>query len=404
MNIAINIIILIYLTFCAFTNPNRFVIVYILFHTSFLGFIPNDIILFNIELSTFLSNIIALTASIKYWKRIEDKTSRYIIYILLLFFIYGILKPIYDGNQNFMLSLIGSKAYTFYFFVIYMITFKKSIIYNKIFNTVLFIGISFSVLYIINSIGIKLVPIAYIKESTIQCHYDSFMPFALLYINSPISNIKKHKFIYTILLLLGTYLGGFFSLFATSILLLPLQHIIIKNRKNKSTIALLIFIGLIITSLSYTFLNKEINSSETFTFQKNAYEARRAVNEFRWELIDKKYELGYGFIHNSSYFLSFYINEDTPYMRTFTFIDSGYTDMMGKFGLIGTILFLLIPISIFIKGFNNKKNINCVLFILQLLAVNATWSVFTYQMGIILLAIAYSFIFSNIRQQQYENS
>ena len=91
-------------------------------------------------------------------------------------------------------------------------------------------------------------------------------------------------------------------------------------------------------------------------------------------------------------------------MRTFTFIDSGYTDMMGKFGLIGTILFLLIPISIFIKGFNNKKNINCVLFILQLLAVNATWSVFTYQMGIILLAIAYSFIFSNIKQQQYENS
>lgn len=400
MNIAFNIIALIVLACWAIKKPTYYVIGYFIYLSSFLGFIPNEIMISGIELSAFTSNIIPLSVALTHWKKIEDKLSKRIIITLLLFCLYGILKPLIDGNQGFVQSIISSKTYTFYFFGIYLITYKKIINFQKIFNVLLYISIWFSLLHIINNIGIRIIPPAYIKGDWFQCRFESFVPFALLYLHSPICNIKRYKLLLTIILLIGIYFGDFFSLLITILVLLPLQYLIIKYWKKKAALLIFIFIGLFSAILLYEYAKETTLYKERYTMQEDALSSRSRYNEFRWELIDKKYNLGYGFLHHTSHFLSFYINEEHSYMSTFTYIDSGYIDLMGKFGLYGTILFLAVPLLLIIKGIRKIDCINSVLFILQMLFVNITWSVFTYQMGIPLLAIAYSYILNNSQKKQ----
>ena len=394
MNIAINILFLLLLTSWAIKKPTKFVIGYFIYASSYLGLFSRDILVANIEIGTFLSNLIPLFCTVVHRNKLKDKTSIYIIVALLLFYAYGLFKPIVDGRQNIIMSVISSKTYTFYFFAIYVLTLKDYIDFKKIFNFIFYTSIYYSVLYIINAIGLGIRPPAFIKGDGIQCFFDSFMTFSLLYLHSPICNIKK-KAIYTILLFIGIYLGDFFSLLASSIVLLPFQHILIKNWKKKVNIMAIVAIIAIPTFIAFSFFQESQTFKEITEKQSNAIDSRGAHNEFRWQLIEKEYRWGYGFIHKDSKYLSFFTNSDNEYMNSLSFIDSGYIDLMGKFGLFGTILFLLIPLYFIKLGFNNLNNAFCISLIIQFFAVNITWSVFTYQMGIILLGIAYSFILVN---------
>lgn len=394
MNIAINILFLLLLTSWAIKKPTKFVIGYFIYVTAYLGFFSRDILVANIEFGTFISNLIPLFCAVMYRNKLKDKTSIYIVIALLLFYVYGLFKPVIDGRQNIIMSVISSKAHTFYFFVIYVITLKDSIDFKKVFNFIFYTSIYYSALYIINGFGIGIRPPVFIKGDGIQCCFDSFMTFSLFYLHSQLCHIKK-KAIYTVILIIGIYLGDFFSLISTSIILLPFLSILIKNWKNKANIIIFAAIIAVPIFIAFSFFQESQTYKEITANQSNAIETRSAHNEFRWHLIDKEYNWGYGFIHKDSHFLSFFTNSDSQYMNSLSFIDSGYTDLMGKFGLYGTILFLLIPLYFIKQGFKNSSNAFCIIFIIQMFAVNITWSVFTYQMGIILLALAYSYILRN---------
>lgn len=403
MIFALNIIYLLLLTSWAFNKPTKFVIGYFIYITSYFGFFANDLLISNIEVGTLISNLIPLFCAIKYRNYLKDKPSKYLILSLLLFYVYGLVKPIIDGHQNIVMSIISSKAYTFYFLVIYLLVTKNFIKFNKVFNFILYTSFYYSILYILNEANIAIRPPVYIKDDGIQCRYDSFLTFSLFYLHSPICNIKK-KAIFTILLLIGIYFGDFFSLLASSIILLPFMYILNKNWKRKSNIIITLACTIIpLIIFSHFFLESQTYKDITEK-QNEALYARDAQNEFRWQLIEKEYNWGYGFIHQNSHYISLYNNPDNQYMLSLSFIDSGYTDLMGKFGLCGTILFLLIPIFLMFKGLKNIKSTFCFVFIIQMFAVNITWSVFTFQMGIILLAIAYSYILTNENHNKNENT
>lgn len=392
--IIINIVYLLLLTSWALNNPTKFVIGYLIYANSYFGLLASDILISNIELGTFLSNLIPLLCSIKYRNNLKDKVSKYLIVALLIFYVYGLAKPIIDGYQNIIMSIISSKAYTFYFLAIYLVTTKDLIDFKKIFNFIFYTSIYYSILYVLNKVNISIRPPEYIKGDGIQCQYDSFLTFSLLYLHSPICNIKN-KNIYTISLLVGIYIGDYFSLLASSIILLPFMYILNKNWKRKTNIIIILACTIIpLIIFSHFFLESQTYKDITEK-QSLALDSRDIQNEFRWLLIEKEYNWGYGFIHQDSHYISLYINPNNQYMQSLSFIDSGYTDLMGKFGLYGTILFLLIPLYMIGIGFRNIEKSVCLILIIQFFAVNITWSVFTYQVGIIILSILYSFILSN---------
>lgn len=403
MNIVINIVFLLFLTSWAIKKPTWFVIGYFIYASSYLGLFSKDILVENIEIGTFLSNLIPLFCAVVHSNKLKDKISIYIIIALLLFYAYGLFKPIIDGRQNIIMSIISSKAHTFYFFVIYLLTVKDFVDFKKVFNFIFYTSIYYSSLYILNRLGIGARPSEFIKNEGIQCHFDSFLTFSLFYLHSHVCHIRK-KVLYTIILIIGIYLGDFFSLISTSIVLLPLLHILVNNWKNKANLLIAITIIALTSFIAFSFLQETQTYKEITEKQSDAIYSRDTHNEFRWQLIEKEYYWGYGFIHKDSHFLSFYTNEDSEYMNSLSFIDSGYIDLMGKFGLLGTIIFLIVPIYFIKIGFGDPRNAFCIIFIVQLIAVNLTWSVFTYQMGIILLAIAYPYILNNYHKDRYEDT
>ena len=391
---AINILFLLLLTHWAIKKPTKFVIGYIIYSSSYLGILSNYILISNIEVGTFLSNLIPLFAAIKYRSNLKDKASTIITITLLFFYVYGLFKPIMDGRQNIIMSIISSKSYTFYFFAIYLLAVKKIVNYEKIFNFIFYVGVYYSTLYILNKIGIGIRPPEFIKSDGIQCYFDSYLVFSLLYLHSGFCKIKK-KVLYTVLLIIGIYLGDFFSLLSTSVVLLPLLYLLIRNWKRKANVLIIVTASLLPLIIAFSLFQNTQTYKNITEKQSDALYSRNAHNEFRWQLIEKEYNWGYGFIHKDSHYLSLYTDAENNYMNSLSFSDSGYIDLMGRFGLYGSIIFLLLPLYMIVLGFKNIKNAFCVILILQFFVVNMTWAVFTYQMGIILLAIAYSYIINN---------
>ena len=140
----------------------------------------------------------------------------------------------------------------------------------------------------------------------------------------------------------------------------------------------------------------ELNQSQT-----NSLVSRERYNEFRWSLINKQLYFGWGFLYKTMSIVKSVAS--TGYMETFSFIDSGYVDLFGRFGIIGTFIFMLYPIYIMLKSFGDKALYPFAFFIIQFMCVNYTWSVFSFPMGITVLSIAYVFVITQtIDNQDYE--
>jgi hypothetical protein len=118
-------------------------------------------------------------------------------------------------------------------------------------------------------------------------------------------------------------------------------------------------------------------------YQTSSFKARAIYNVERFELIFQKPLQGYGFLHKSAFDLG-----DHVYTESLSFIDSGYVDLLGKFGFIGMILYLLIVTIPFFKVKSDILVASIKIFFLQYFLINITWSVFSFIIGTISLSIA----------------
>lgn len=166
--------------------------------------------------------------------------------------------------------------------------------------------------------------------------------------------------------------------------------------------SLIMFIGLSTALLLVKGLYDRIstNIEDIITGENNSLSAREIYNEFRWEAIDRQKELGYGFIHQSSDFMkNFKTLGSNRFMERFTVIDSGYVDMLIKYGYIGTAIILIVLIRYYAQGFfkthKNPLSLAMSIYLIQYLFINYTWSVFTFAHGIIPAIIAFHFLLSS---------
>lgn len=388
-----NIIYILVALYISFNRPTLFLCAYILFYTQYLGFVPNNIILSGVDYGTFFFNIIIILPLIIKGKiqRTFDQASKYAILFVTLFILYGVLKPYLDGTQSILMGVKASKSFLTYTILIYLMLYRKHINFNIIFYFIRLIAFYFSLLYLINTVGIRIIPPCYVKYDYLQCQYDSFIAFAIiiLYYQQLNGTFVRFFALKVTLLMIGLLLGGYFSLFTTSLFLLLVFHIRKYCINLIDYFITIVFIGL----LFITFLQVVISTDwfhQIEIKQTNALLTREKYNEFRWDIIHKNLWFGCGFLYKSSEIVKSL--SSSGYSETFSFIDAGYVDLLGRFGWIMMLVFLLYPLKYFFSSIKDKALFPFAMLIFQFFCVNYTWAVFSFPMGIILLSLTYTFI------------
>lgn len=118
MEILFLVIFLLILASLHFKSPTHCVCCYLLFYTSFWGFGSTEVLVSGTDVGTFAINI---TLAILLFFRSGysvcfDKLTRFSIAFFLVFYFYGLIKPVYDGNQNILMSIKASKSFLTYIF------------------------------------------------------------------------------------------------------------------------------------------------------------------------------------------------------------------------------------------------------------------------------------------------
>lgn len=400
----------------AANKPNLFLLFYLIASTKFLGFIdPATFIVGGIEVGYFGLNLIAIIGVFfkKDWVVLPQNSIAIIILIVLLI-AYGVLRPIINDYSSVKQALIASKDSWFYSIFIYLFVYYENIDLRVLLKFVKGISIYFTLNYCLFFLIPGVIPPYYSEVSHVRTFFPTYISLAIfLYLIELKVNVEKPFKIYgtVIFLFLGLVLATHSSLTVMTLLCgFIYLYVFDENLQlKKQKITKLLGIGLFAISMALIFINglydsiiNEINSISNS--EDLALKTRDIYNKFRWDAINDEKIFGYGYIHQSSQLMDqFKLSGTSAFMERFTVIDSGYVDLLIKYGYLGTAIILFTLCRYFMLGFYKKyKNhitLAMSLFLVQYLFINYTWSVYTFSHGIIPAALAFYFIIMN----QYHN-
>lgn len=396
----------------AIKKPTYFVVFYLLSSTKFLGFfdITSTFVIAGTGLAFPMLNIITLFAVFfSYnWYKIEKKDF-YFIFSFLLFLLVGIIYPLYLGYETLQQAITASKEFWIIFFFMYLITYKNSINSTILLKSIKYIGLYISCIYILYFL-FNIGPPNYISETHVRAYFPTFMSLTLFlyYVEYQELKITKTKFIYIMLLLfVGIILADHLSLVIGTIFSLLFLNFLYN--KNKFTFSNFLIKSIILVFLIFIILisfeklrNTIVDTTTAITKGTDvALSSRDIYNKFRWDAIEERPYLGYGFIHKSAPITKkFNKIKNNRFAESFGVIDSGYVDILIKFGYIGTVLYLLLWGVYILKPLRKPQNhtllqLAMAAYILQYYLVSYTWSVYTFSHGLIPAFIALYFIRKN---------
>lgn len=393
----------------AWRKPVSFFTFYILASTKFLGFFdPESIfIIGGLGIATPALNLVVLVALILSGK-LKNISGKYKVFILslVLLLLYGIISPYLFGYESLIQSIIASKELWSIFFFSYLVVFKEKITIDHMIRVILKVGIYISIAYIIYYIFNLHAPFYY-NNGVFRAFYPTYISLAWFFVTSK-NKMKQIKivpfFLYSILFVTGMILAGHTALTLPTVLMIT-YYFIVLNRQTDSRVKkvfkslLLLILGLYLVFLIPS-LEHEINA--IIKKEDVALSSRDEYNAFRWRAIYEKPFFGYGFIHESTEITNHFKDiNNNRFAEKFGVIDSGYVDILIKFGVVGLIFLLyawLKNIFIVIKKLNKYEPLEvlCSLYLLQYLATTYTWSVFTYNHGLIPGFIAIFLIINKI--------
>ncbi len=402
-------------------KPSYYVIYYILASTKFLGFVdPGSFIIGGIEIGYFGLNLITVF-SLFFYRQWYDLPKQ-IKPLMLLFFLmltYGLFKPVFDGNSSIIKALISSKELWYYALFFYLFVYRDLIHKALMVSFIKYLGVYLASMYIVGTILPQITPPSYYNGLHVRTFFPTYISLALFLfsIDLKFSNVRRlnHR-IYVVILILGLCLARHLSLAVMSILGFIVykyvynRHLILQ----KYSIFALLVISFFVTIFSIVFVQDlyydVINTiNGIVTGEDGALSSRDIYNEFRWRAINENKAFGYGFIHKSSKLMN-YLGSDTSnrFMESLGVVDSGFVDMLAKFGYVGTAIILGIYIKYSVTGFFrpyvNPLSLVLSMYLLQYIFINYTWSVYTFSHGIIPACIAFYFMFESIKEMNLENN
>lgn len=387
-------------TILALTKPKIFLFTYLLFISSFLGYIPRIIEINGYDVGLFYSNMLMFFIFLFKINTLK-KYPNYIKVLLLFLFIlylYGIIYPFITGFSTIFQSIIASKEFSSLFLIHYLFINKKYFNFNFLHKVISFFGYYFLITLLIFLI-FNYVPPQYIKNiGQIEYFYPTLLSLFLFIEVALADKIPKKLLAFLLIIVwgIGMFFEGHLAIMLTTFLgcLIVLLRIpiinFLKNAKN-------FLIGLGILGLILILPITQNYISELF--RNPAFQSREFINKSRIDLIQKEIFQGYGFLDRRA----FEFNSQNKYAKTLSYIDSGYIDLLGKFGIIGTSIYLSLLLIFVLKQHGGVQVTSLKLFIIQYFAVSLTWSVFTFSMGIVALAIGIFAIVIIAEEESFKN-
>lgn len=381
----------------AFKHKNYFIYFFIICTTKFFGFLDLE----NLSLINginFFYPSFCIIFLIPVLKKIDlkSKNAKFLALFFFGFFLFGFLRPLLIYGSDIKSALVVSKEFFSIFFIIYLLNFKRSISTIKLINFLITVGLILSYILIIFKL-FDISPPFYINGDSIRVYYPSYISLACFFtyykILSSSKRIFKHT-LYLVVLLVSLAITEYDSLIISVVVLLIFHFIFLRN-SNKLFSFKTIFktVPFIIVFVFFTLNSSYVNKLSIFFSTANpALSSRESYNKFRLDAIADSFYWGYGFLHKDLDKAQEYIDDNNNrFKNSFEVIDSGYIDLMIKFGIIGLCIYLFFILRLILKNLK-KYNTNSfefisTIFIIHLLLVNYTWSVFTYRHGLIPLFI-----------------
>lgn len=389
------------------SRPNGYVLIYLLVFTQFLGFVDFKSIevegVFNILLYLNMLTIIA-----SFIKVLLDmgSTSRgwSLLFIVMLFFGYGLIAPIMHGDSGFKAALIDGKDFLSFSLLGYMLAFRNEIHIRTLADRVVLIGVGLSLIVILAVFG----GIAITEYPLSRPHLGITAGVRIL---SP--SLMSLGFFFLVHRLKSGALspGGWLCLGITLVGLVYQEHRAIMLCTlcasfiyyfYRSSFNQLFIAGILIILLMSSVLAVRLSDDLAYRFfspveelieGKGAMLSRSYVNLIRWDLIEERPVAGYGFIDESSPRGKEHLSVTfSRFEQTYGTVDSGYVDLLIRFGYLGAALYLLPWLTVGLLPILSKRakgtlGESCGFYVLILFPVCITWSMFTYVFGIVPLSL-----------------
>jgi O-antigen ligase len=399
-----------YLLVVAWKFPNAFLSIYILLFTEFLGLIKFEW-LGNFSTSNILFIFNTIIAIILIIKINKDSIKIYkIILFPILLFIYGIISPIIQNYSTFLYALADGKDFLSYLLIPYLILYSNNISEVYIKKAIIITGLILSIYCIIFS-STGWAPPGYRPSEgfgeIIYLKHASIIPLALLIVISN-KNIffKPVSYLCISLLTIGLAIQPHRSLFLATIFMIAIYTILYGHIKQKIKYALLITIFIITTTAlanNQYVIDNIISPIDEILYSTGSIAARDNINNLRMDYFYKSPLIGYGFIDEKSNLgEKIFFSSYSKYSQTLGVVDSGYLDLLIRFGITGTLFLLFFYFKLIISCFINSKDITSRLmgmFLLSYFIINYTWSVMSYNHGIVPSCFAFFISYKNQKHQ-----
>jgi len=415
------IFIVLFTLYLALQKPTYLVIFYIIASTKFLGFFDMGLfVIGGTDLGSFSLNLVVLLSAFysKSWYKLDKFIFPMMLTVSILI-VYGILNPYLNGYENMQQAIIASKSFLYFSIFFYLFGRRREINLNVVIQFLKILGIYLS-LILIASLFISLVPPFYSEsyigyKDYIRVFFPTYISLALfLYYTQWQEKIiaSKKMILIFLILLLGLIISGYFALTISTLLSLGLIYFIWHRSSSinwyyffKKLLYLIILICSIFLSSEKLRVATFDNIELILDGSDVALSSRDTYNQFRWDAIEKKPYFGYGFIHKDAPIMKqFETSENNKFMEKLGVIDSGYVDLLIRFGYIGMFIYLIIFGFYIFKIFKQKNpqvySLAMVAFLFQYYFVNYTWSVFSFMHGIIPMSIAFFILYTSERKRK----
>jgi len=379
-------------------KPRLFFTMYLLLSTKMFGFMPMILglhvkaTMFFLHCAMILDVVVLLFMGWKFSDRII------ILFLACVsgLIAFGILYPYFLGFSSISSAIVDGKDMFGYAVLAYLSIHSQRFDFDYFLKLFCFVGVVLTAVIIVGYISGYCPPSYYHIGGTriITVNYTSYIALAacLVFLRMLRPYISIRSVFLFLFLIAGLLIQGHRSVFLATLLVISSlwlirAHFTVKLRYIIIGLPLLLSLHLVSDGRYFeTFVKEPILELRAPSY--GAIASRKFINAVRLRYIEQRPLLGYGFIDETAP-LGWPIAEQSGsrFDQSLGVVDSGYVDMMVRFGIVGTLTFFLVLGFVLFERLRNGRRLSIaqlamLLFLATFLLVNYTWSVFTYEFGI----------------------
>jgi len=382
----------------AYFLPKSFLVIYAGIFSGALGFIHADSLLpFSFENLNFIANLATIFPIIVRCG-VRFLFSEKIVRIYIVFFMFGVLYPIFNSWSNLTASLTDGKGFLSILLIPYLLAHSSitpRFIKLIVFSLSYYLGLICLVYLLFGVFPAGYEPVSLSSYEGIHIRYATVMLLAvLLAYNDLIEKYSSVRFGSFVILFLFLSVQPHNSITLATIFVIGAHYFynLKISRRIKFMDLAFTFLGFMTLLLIFYSASLQTGIRNIFNqviLLEGAFGSRLDISAFRLTYFLDEPVLGYGFIDEKSA-LGAPIKDaaSSRFSATLGVIDAGIVDIAMRFGSIGLSSFVIV-IMIALRRYDSDFRLFKFLLASYFFAA-LTWSVFTYSFGIVIISITYA--------------